>query len=155
FSVIDEIHTVGDKDAFLRTRMLARSEGIFAGGSAGAAVHIALKCAQSLTESDIMVVIIPDSGTRYLSKIYNYNWMRDNQFLEPRINIRAGQVVRDKVRRTEQIVSVPLGVTVEAAVNLMREHDISQIPVIEAGDVVGSLSESRILDILVQNPEAK
>jgi len=155
FSVIDEIHPVTDKDAFLRTRLLARSEGIFAGGSAGAAVHVALKCAETLSESDIMVVIIPDSGTRYLSKIYNDNWMRDNQFLEPRITVRAGQVVRDKMRRTDQIVSVPLGITVEEAVNLMREHAISQIPVIEGGDVVGSLSEARILEILVQNPEAK
>src|SRR5262245_31761656 len=155
FSVIDEIHAVTDKDAFLRTRLLARSEGIFAGGSAGAAVHVALKCAEMLSESDIMVVIIPDSGTRYLSKIYNDNWMRDNQFLEPRITVRAGQVVRDKVRRTGQIVSVPLGITVEEAVNIMREHEISQIPVIESGDVVGSLSEARILEILIQNPEAK
>jgi cystathionine beta-synthase len=155
FSVIDEIHAVSDKDAFLRTRVLARSEGIFAGGSAGAAVHVALKCAEMLSENDVMVVIIPDSGTRYLSKIYNDNWMRDNQFLEPRITVRAGQVVRDKVRRTGQIVSIPLGITVEEAVNLMREHAISQIPVIESGDVVGSLSEARILEILVQNPEAK
>jgi len=155
FSVIDEIHTVTDKDSFIRTRQLARWEGIFAGGSAGSAVHVALKTAEMLSENDIVVVIIPDSGTRYLSKIYNDNWMRDNQFLEPRINVRAGQVVRDKVRRNKEIVSVPLGITVEDAVNLMREHDISQVPVIEGGEVVGSLSEARILEILVQNPEAK
>src|SRR5262245_23533902 len=155
FSVIDEIHAVSDKDSFLRTRALARSEGIFAGGSAGAAVHVALKCAETLTENDIVVVIIPDSGTRYLSKIYNDNWMRDNQFLEPRINIRASQVVRDKARRKDTTVSGPLGVTVEEAVNLMREHAISQVPVIEAGETVGSLSEARILEILVQNPDAK
>jgi len=155
FSVIDEIHMVTDKDAFLRTRALARLEGIFAGGSAGAAVHVGLKCAETLGENDLMVVIIPDSGTRYLSKIYNDNWMRDNQFLDARINVRASQVVRVKARRKESIVSVPLGVTVEQAVNLMREHDISQIPVIEGGEVVGSLSEARILEILVQSPEAK
>jgi cystathionine beta-synthase len=155
FSVIDEVHAVSDKDAFVRTRALARFEGIFAGGSAGAAVHVALKCAEGLSESDLMVVIIPDSGTRYLSKIYNDNWMRDNQFLESRIDVRASQVVRDKVRRKEKIVSIPLGVTVEVAVNLMREHDISQVPVIEGGEVVGSLSEARILEILIQNPEAK
>ena len=155
FSVIDEVHTVGDKDAFLRTRALARNEGIFAGGSAGAAVHVALKCAETLSENDLMVVIIPDSGTRYLSKIYNDNWMRDNQFLEPRIEVRASQVVREKARRKDKIVSIPLGVTVEQAVNLMREHDISQIPVIEGGEVVGSLSEARILEILIQNPDAK
>src|SRR5436190_22470722 len=71
FSVIDEIHAVSDKDAFVRTRMLARREGIFAGRSAGTALHIALQTAEKLTEKDVIVVIIPDSGTRYLSKIYN------------------------------------------------------------------------------------
>jgi len=155
FSVIDEIHAVADKDAFLRTRLLARKEGIFAGGSAGAALHVALKVAEGLTENDLIVVIIPDSGTRYLSKIYNDNWMRENQFLEPRIKVSAGQVVHDKQRRAEKLVSVPLGITVQQAVNLMREHNISQVPVIEGGEVVGSISETRILETLVSDPQAK
>jgi cystathionine beta-synthase len=155
FSVIDEIYAVPDKDAFVLTRQLARFEGIFAGGSAGAALCAALKVVPKLTENDLVVVIIPDSGTRYLSKIYNDNWMRENQFLEPRIKLSAGQVVQDKQRRAENLVSVPLGITVEEAVNLMREHDISQVPVIEGGEVVGSISETRILDILVSDPIAK
>jgi cystathionine beta-synthase len=103
----------------------------------------------------VIVVIIPDSGTRYLSKIYNDNWMKENQFLEPVVHVRAGQVVRDKVRRTKDLVSIPLGITVEDAVNLMREHDISQVPMIEGGEVVGSISEARILDILVSDPGAR
>jgi cystathionine beta-synthase len=155
FSVIDELYAVPDKNAFLLTRQLARSEGIFAGGSAGSALFAAFKAAEKLTENDVMVIVIPDSGTRYLSKIYNDNWMRENQFLEPRITVTAGQVVNDKQRRAEQLVSVPLGVTIEQAVNLMREHNISQVPVIEAGEVVGSISETRILDILVSDPVAK
>src|SRR5262245_24532160 len=155
FSVIDEIYAVHDKDAFLLTRQLARSEGIFAGGSAGSALFAALKESEHLTENDLVVIIIPDSGTRYLSKIYNDNWMRENQFLEPRIKLSAGQVVHDKQRRAETLVSVPLGITVEQAVNLMREHDISQLPVIEGGEVVGSMSETRILEILVSDPSAK
>ncbi len=155
FSVIDEIHTVSDRDSFLRTRLLARSEGVFAGGSSGSVLHIALKIAETLSDQDIIVVIIPDSGTRYLSKVYNDNWMRENQFLEPRVNVRVGQVVRDKVRRADKLVSIPLGVTVEDAVNLMREHSISQVPVIEDGEVVGSMSETRILEILVADPLAK
>jgi cystathionine beta-synthase len=155
FSVIDELYAVPDKNAFLLTRQLARSEGIFAGGSAGSALFAAFKTAEKLTEDDVMVIIIPDSGTRYLSKIYNDNWMRENQFLEPRITVTAGQVVNDKQRRAEQLVSVPLGVTIEQAVNLMREHNISQVPVIEGGEVVGSISETRILDILVSDPVAK
>ena len=82
-------------------------------------------------------------------------WMRENQFLEPRIKVSAGQVVHDKQRRAENLVSVPLGVTIEQAVNLMREHNISQVPIIEADEVVGSISETRILDILVSDPMAK
>jgi cystathionine beta-synthase len=155
FSVIDELYAVSDKDAFLLTRQLARTEGIFAGGSAGSAVYAALKASEKLTENDLVVIIIPDSGTRYLSKIYNDNWMRENQFLEPRIKLSAGQVVHDKQRRAETLVSVPLGITVEQAVNLMREHDISQLPVIEGGEVVGSMSETRILEILVSDPLVK
>src|SRR5262252_732987 len=155
FSVIDEIHAVSDKNAFLRTRLLARTEGIFAGGSAGAALHIALKTCESLSQNDVVVVIIPDSGTRYLSKIYNDNWMKENQFLEAPVQVKAGQVVREKARRTKDLVFVPLGITVEDAVNLMREHDISQVPVIEGGEVVGSISEARILDILVTNAAAR
>ena len=155
FSVIDELYAVPDKNAFLLTRQLARFEAIFAGGSAGSALYAALKTAEKLTENDLIVVIIPDSGTRYLSKIYNDNWMRENQFLEPRIKVSAGQVVHYKQRRAEKLVSVPLGITIEQAVNLMREHDISQVPVIEAGEVVGSISETRILDILVSDPVAR
>src|SRR5436309_348408 len=113
FSVIDEIYPVSDKDAFVRTRLLARTEGIFAGGSAGAVLHIALKIAENLKETDVSVIIVPDSGTRYLSKSYNDNWMKENQFLETVIHVRASQVVRDKVRRTKELVSIPLGVTVQ------------------------------------------
>jgi len=155
FSVIDELYAVSDKDAFLLTRQLARTEGIFAGGSAGSALYAAIKASEKLTENDLVVIIIPDSGTRYLSKIYNDNWMRENQFLEPRIKLSAGQVVHDKQRRAETLVSVPLGIAVEQAVNLMREHDISQLPVIEGGEVVGSMSETRILEILVSDPLVK
>jgi len=155
FSVIDEIHSVSDRDAFLRTRQLARAEGIFAGGSSGAVLHVALKCAEKLTENDTVVIIVADSGTRYLSKIYNDNWMRENQFLAPRLDVKAGQVVQDKVRRTGKLVSIPLGLAVEDAANLIREHDISQLPIIDSGEVVGSLSETRILKILVADSGAK
>ena len=155
FSVIDEIHAVSDKDSFLKTRLLARTEGIFAGGSSGSAVHVAMNISEALDERSIVVAIIPDSGTRYLSKIYNDNWMKENQFVEAQVSVRASEVIRDKVRRTERLVSIPLGISVGDAVNLMRDNDISQVPVIEGGEVVGSMSETRILDILVANPQAR
>ncbi len=155
FSVIDELYEVSDKDSFLMTRKLARSEGMFAGGSSGSAVHIALMCASKLGEDDLMVVIIPDSGTRYLSKIYDDNWMRENQYLEPALNVPASEVLQDRVRRSETIFSIPLATPIDVAVNLMKEHDISQLPIIEDGAVVGSISEARILEILVANPAAK
>ena len=155
FGVIDELYPVSDKDSFLMTRKLARLEGIFAGGSAGSALHVALNVAADLDESALMVVIIPDSGARYLSKIYNDNWMRENQYLEPMLNVRANQVVGKKTPRAGGLASVPPGTTIEQAVDLMQEHQISQVPVLENNEFVGSISEGRILEILVSDPEAR
>ena len=155
FSVIDELYPVSDKDSYLMTRKLARLEGMFAGGSSGSALHIALKVAADLDESALMVVIIPDSGTRYLSKVYNDNWMRENQYLEPVLDVRASQVVGKKTPRAGGLAMVPLATTIEQAVDLMQEHQISQVPVMESDEIVGSISEGRILEILVTDPTAR
>ena len=143
------------KDSFVMTRKLAQMEGVFAGGSSGSAVHVALECAVGLEESAVMVVIIADSGTRYLSKIYNDNWMRENQYFEQTLNIRASEVVESKRRRAEGLLSIPLATSIQDSVSLMREHAISQIPVMESNSVVGSISEARILDILIEDPAAR
>ena len=81
--------------------------------------------------------------------------MRDNQYMEPALNARASHVVREKVRRADSILSLELAATIEDAVNLMREHEISQVPVIEGGSVVGSISEARILEVLVSDPSVR
>jgi cystathionine beta-synthase len=153
FSVIDEIRRVSDRDSFLMTRRLAKIEGLFAGGSSGSAVHVALDIARDLGGDAVVVVIIPDSGTRYLSKVYNDNWMRENQYLESSVNVIALEVLESASARMMQ--SIPLATTVQDAVNLMREHAISQLPVMEDGGVVGSISEARILDILFADPAAR
>ena len=82
FSVINDMLQVNDEDSFLMARRLTREEGIFAGGSSGSAVWAALQVARNLNEPKNIVVILPDSGTRYLSKIFNDNWMKEHGFLE-------------------------------------------------------------------------
>ncbi|MCL4539259.1 MAG: cystathionine beta-synthase [Bacteroidetes bacterium] len=154
FDNIDEVVTVSDKESFLATRLLARKEGIFAGGSAGSAIHVSLKIAPSLGPDDVMVVIIPDHGSRYLSKLYNDNWMKDNQYLEPKLKLSAGDVCRAK-RGKRKLISVGPQVTLTQAIGLMQENDISQIPVIEDGIMIGSLTETKVLSTLVSNPSLR
>jgi len=151
FTNIDEVIAVSDKDSFLVTRQLARKEGVFAGGSAGTATYAALKIANDLTENDIIVVIIPDHGSRYLSKLYNDTWMKDNQYLEPKLKLSAGDITHGK-RGKRVLISVGTEATLMQAIKLMQENDISQLPVIENGQVVGSLTENRVLSTLVSNP---
>ncbi len=154
FDNIDEVIAVSDKESFLATRLLARKEGIFAGGSAGSAIHVALKVAPSLGKDDIMVVIIPDHGSRYLSKLYNDNWMKDNQYLEAGLKLSAGDVSHSK-RGKRRLISVGPDATLTQAISLMQKNDISQLPVTEGGRFIGSLTETRVLSTLVSNPSLR
>ncbi len=151
FSNIDQVITVSDKESFLAARQLARKEGIFAGGSAGSALHAALKIAPNLSENDIVVIVIPDHGSRYLSKLYNDTWMKDNRYLEPKGELTAGDVTRSRGTKRE-LVKVTTDATLMQAIDLMQKNDISQLPVMEDGNVVGSLTENKVLSTLVFNP---
>ncbi|HEY9164572.1 MAG TPA: cystathionine beta-synthase [Candidatus Kryptonia bacterium] len=151
FTNIDDVITVSDKESFLATRLLARKEGVFAGGSAGSVIHVALKIAQGLSEEDIIVTIIPDHGSRYLSKLYNDNWMKENQYLEPKLKLSAGDITaRRKAKRG--LITVGTEATLVEAISLMQENAVSQLPVIENGSLVGSLTENKVLSTLVSNP---
>ncbi len=157
FSVIDDIVQVSDKDSFLWTRRLARLEGIFAGGSAGTAIAGALQVMPSLKPGDFMVIFIPDTGARYLSKIYNNEWMRDNRYLESQIRLSVADVVETKtmVRQTGPLVTVAPSDTIAGALERMQAHDFSQLPVFEKGAPVGALYEDDILSLALEGKDLK
>jgi cystathionine beta-synthase len=149
FSVIDDMVRVTDKDSFLWARRLARTEGIFAGGSSGTAIAGAMQIAPALGETDLMVVFIADTGMRYLSKIYNDEWMKDNRYLEPSVPLTASDVIGAKSamgQRRPLVYGAPSD-SIAAALERMQSHDFSQLPVLEGGEPVGALYEDAILDL--------
>lgn len=149
FSVIDEVIQVGDKETFLTARRLVREEGIFAGGSCGAAVAGALRYCRNLGPERLVVVILPDSGSRYLTKMFDDDWMRENGFLE---SAWTSATVADVLatKKLRDVITVRVNESVNAVVGKMKEHDISQIPVVtETGELLGMASELELLNHLV------
>jgi cystathionine beta-synthase len=157
-SVVDRWVTVSDRDAFLTTRRLARMEGILAGGSGGLALHAALEVAKELDDPDaLMVVVLPDGGRSYLSKVYNDAWMRQYGFLERAEDLTVGDVLRHKSDAGEipPLVSVSSHRRVRDAIALLHEHRVSQLPVVSANDpatVVGAIGERGLLRHAAQDP---
>ncbi len=157
FSVLDDIIQVTDRDCFLWTRRLARQEGIFAGGSGGGCVYAALQVARELDQDGFVVAFLPDTGTRYLSKVYNDEWMRDNRYLEAEVSITAQDLVRAKsaVGGPREIVSVQPYQTVYHALRTMQGKDISQLAVLENGAPVGALYEDDVLKLALQGRDLR
>jgi cystathionine beta-synthase len=146
-SVLDDTVQISDKEAFLMTRRLVREEGIFCGGSSGAALAGALRYmrAHDLESDTRIVVILPDSGSRYLSKVFDDDWMRENGFLESAwVEVRAADVLAHKSIRTVYTAQ-PTDRQTEV-IAMMKRHDISQVPVVENGRLVGIVSEVELLD---------
>jgi cystathionine beta-synthase len=144
FDVIDDMVEATDKESFLMARRLTREEGIFVGGSAGTAMAGALKYADRVKENEIMVVLLPDTGERYLSKVYNDDWMRENGFLIPdRVTVRY--VLQSKAKTLPQLVALDPTTTVRKALDLFKEHDVSQLPVIEKGKAVGTVIDNDLM----------
>jgi cystathionine beta-synthase len=155
FSVIDHFVKVTDKDAAIMTRRLAKEEGLFIGWSCGSAVHGALEFArQNLKESDVMVIILPDHGTRYLGKIYNDVWMKDHGFLEERTYASAKDIIRHR-NGGSRLTTVDANATLGEAVQLLTAGGLSQLPVSENGELVGSLTDRKVLAKLIEEPELR
>jgi cystathionine beta-synthase len=140
-SVVDDFMTVTDKEAFAMARRLTREEGLFVGGSAGLIVHVALHVARRIDDPNAcLVAILPDTGERYLSKLYNDEWMRENQLLDADRTTLAS-VLSAKPPTDHPVVSVAPGTTVRQALRLMSLHDVSQLPIMEDSNCVGSVSD--------------
>lgn len=157
FSVLDAVIQCPDKEAFLTTRSLARREGLFVGGSCGSAVWGGLEWARinHLSDDDVMVIILPDSGTRYVSKIYNDEWMQNNGFIDESSNLRARDILTAKQPHARGLLSVKATDSLHDAITIMGENDISQVPVMHEGAIVGSLVDSRILSKLMDNSQSR
>jgi cystathionine beta-synthase len=151
FDVIDYFEKVTDKDGALATRELAKKEGLFLGYSCGSAFQGLRQLKEQLTPDDVVVVLFHDHGSRYVGKVYNDDWMRDRGFLAP-----ANKVAKDLIDGHSHLPLVTVSPTapLSNAASLMKTHDITQIPVIEKGKVVGAIDDQCILNCMLDNPNS-
>ncbi len=154
-NMIDHFIKVTDKDAAIMARRLSREEGLFVGWSCGSAVFGALEYAkQHLKEGDVMVIILPDHGTRYLGKVYNDVWMRDHGFLEERSFATARDIIKRKNGKSD-LITISKTMTLAETAKALNKAGISQMPVSDGNEIVGSISDSKVLSLLIEEPESK
>jgi cystathionine beta-synthase len=152
--ICDEVVPVSDAASFAMTRRLAREEGLLVGGSCGMAVVAALEVAKRGGPDDVIVVLLPDGGRGYLSKIFNDTWMADYGFLGGNAGVTVGDVLRSKSGDVPNLVHAHPNETVRDAIDILREYSVSQLPIVRAeppvtaGEVIGSVSEKALLDAL-------
>ncbi|MFZ5470331.1 MAG: pyridoxal-phosphate dependent enzyme [Myxococcota bacterium] len=147
FTVLDDVRQVDDKQCFVAARRLAREEGIFAGGSSGAAVHVAVELAKEVGKGKTIVTVLPDSGGSYISKFYSDEWMRDNGFLDE----RGPGTVRDlMLAKKGPVHAAKKGDRIGDIIENMKRHGISQMPVVAAdGAAEGMIHEYDLLNALI------
>ena len=152
FSVIDEIRQVDDQQSFNAARRLAREEGLFGGGSSGSAVHVALEVARDLGKGKVVAVILTDTGNNYITKFFNDEWMKDNGFA---VDDKSPGKVKDLIRtRKQSVLFAEKGQRIDAVVEQMRKHGISQMPVRDThGSAVGMIHEYDLLNALVSKKQ--
>jgi cystathionine beta-synthase len=149
-AAIDHFEQVTDKDGAVMARRIAKEEGIFVGYSCGSALQGLMQLSSSLSPTDLVVVIFHDHGSRYVGKVYNDQWMMERGFLDVK-------TFRDLVsgRKSQRLVTVSPHQTVGDAVSLMEKYDIENIPVMEAGKVLGALSQHGLFNKIFSNPDIK
>lgn len=152
--VVDEWVRVTDKESFLTARRIARTEGLLIGGSCGTCAAAALKYAARCTPDDLVVVIMPDTGRNYLSKVYNDEWMRENGYLEEEAKPATAADVLDFLGQRELLALSPDN-TAEDAIKLLREQAISQIPIIENEHVIGGVQEVTLARLMHERQEPR
>lgn len=146
--IVDEMVRVSDKESFNTARRLAREEGLLVGGSSGTAVAAALKFAQRLKETKYIVVLLPDTGRNYLTKIFSDSWMQKNGFWEEN-EVRVIKIIEILKQKKDfpSIISVSTSEILSNALNLIHKYNISQLPVIDDNKVVGSLNEISLMKL--------
>ncbi len=156
-SVVDDVVPVSDADSFSMTRRLAREEGLLVGGSCGMAVVAALRVARDLPADAVVVVLLPDSGRGYMSKIFSDDWMSSYGFLHDTHETTVGDVLRSKSGELPVLVHTHPNETIRDAIDILREYGVSQMPVVKAeppvtsGEVAGAVSERALLELLFTN----
>ncbi|HET9495815.1 MAG TPA: cystathionine beta-synthase [Chloroflexia bacterium] len=165
--VVDQWVTVSDRDSFEIARRITREEGILVGGSTGTAMYAAMDIAKKMDEGQNIVVIFPDTGRGYLSKVFNDAWLRENGFLDRLpIQARVRELVYGQAREMPNLVTVPSDRTVREAIDLLQQYDISQLPVTRVGSgdgngagtftdvhsMIGSIQERNLLERVFRDP---
>lgn len=146
FQYVDDVVRVNDKECFLMTRRLVREEGLFCGASSGAAVAGALKYLRRHDRKDLVAaIILPDGGSRYLSKVFNDKWMEEGGYLQPELKLGTVADLREP-RGKRKLITAAANARVTEVIGLMKMHSISQVPVLGDGKLLGMLHDKRLLE---------
>jgi len=155
--ILDDVIQVNDEECFVVARRLVKQEGIFTGGSGGGCISAALRLAKDLGPEAFIVAFLPDTGMRYLSKVYNDEWMRERGYVDAEVTLSAADVVAAKhaAGKVRELVIARPYQTVFHALKTMQEQDISQIPIFEENTPIGTVYEDQILTMALQGKDLR